>query len=228
MYIKFHQVDALTGISIKLQPTIEGPTFPAIDGLELIAPSIDFDLWYATVPDTYKPDKANLIFKITKAELAQELSNKIDILKQNQLTTLYQEEIDLRNSLFSKYHETALLAGIYKYDQAKALVTDGTPSPIIDIEADIRGITSVELANKIIANHEAFRDTSAKLAGLRGKIADRLNGFVFDMNDPIVSSNVFEQQEEVIGTKEENGETKDVEVGFYASSLVTRWEYLGA
>jgi hypothetical protein len=32
----------------------------------------------------------------------------------------------------------------------------------------------------------------------------------------------------VIGTKEENGETKDVEVGFYASSLVTRWEYLGA
>lgn len=227
MYIKFHQVDALTGISIKLQPTVEGPTFPAIAGLELIAPSVDFDLWYAIVPDNYVPDNANLIFKLTKSELAQELSKKVDALRQNQLTVLYQQEIDLRNSIFSKYHETALLAGIYKYDQAKALVTDGTPSSIIDLEADIRGITSIELANKIIANHEAFRDTSAKLAGLRGKIADRLNGFVLDMNDPIVSSNAFEQQKEVIGTTLVDGVSNDVEVGFYTSSLPTRWEYLG-
>jgi len=195
-------------------------TFEDIEAVQLIAKLSWQDTYEGIIPTEIQD-----LF-VEKAYSRAMLMKRIE--KTSMYVALYQEEIDLRNSLFSKYHETALLAGIYKYDQAKALVTDGTPSAIIDIEADIRGITSVELANKIIANHEAFRDTSAKLAGLRGKIADRLNGFVFDMNDPIVSSNAFEQQKEVIGTKEENGETKDVEVEFYASSLVTRWEYLGA
>ena len=89
------------------------------------------------------------------------------------------------------------------------------------------------MANRIVQNHESFRDKEAKIAGLRGKILDRIEAFVFDLENPQTSYNEFMTQE-TVGTREvqemENGEmmnkTVDVNVRKYKLDLGTRFTFL--
>jgi len=91
-----------------------------------------------------------------------------------------------------------------------------------------------EMANKIVTNHESFRAKEAKLAGLRGKITDRLDGYVFDDADALGSWRELAERTEVIGTRESDAEpglgaeeNLDVTVGYYDIAISQRWEYLG-
>ena len=44
--------------------------------------------------------------------------------------SMYAQEYDFRTSIFSKYHDTASIAGIYKYEQAKELLNDPDASAV--------------------------------------------------------------------------------------------------
>ena len=235
-YFKFAQISAETGISWAIAQPISGPSWPQIPGLDLssavqLAHSPVYYL--ATVDDSAIADPANHIFKLTREEYARELETHTLYKLNEERDSIYKQEYEFRESQFSKYHDTASIAGIYKYEQAKAVLADPLANaPEVVAEANARGVTVAEMATRIIQNHESFRAKEAKIAGIRGKIMDRLNAFVFDLDDPDAS-----YQEaisvEVVGTRVEmtfeDGQMVekpiDVTVNKYSLSLPTRCEY---
>lgn len=229
---KFKKVDAKTGISVDIEKPREGPTNPNLPGLEVV---FDFNYFtYANVDDTATAEPENYIFEIDQAELDQAIKDKTLQYLRERKEEVYKQEKDLRQQLFGKYHDTASLAGVYKYEQALAVLADPTAdAPEIEAEATARGVDIDIIAQRIIDNHLAFRVKEAKLAGLRGKITDRLDAFVFDDADAIGSwkelmerTEVIGQREPVLGVGPNSDENLDVEVGYYSPELNTRWQYL--
>lgn len=229
---KFRQVDAKTGISVAIERPMEGPTNPTLPGLVEI-----FDQYnnykYAHVDDSAVADPENFIFEITEAELTDDIQGKVDNMLDAWKTQVYQNEKDLRQLVFGKYDDTATSSGIYKYNEALKYVETGIASLDLTTEAETRGVTVEDIADKIIENHEAFRVREAKIAGLRGKILDRLNGYTFDDTDPLGSWDELVKRMEVIGQREPGPGPNpgpdpdlDVKVGYYYPELALRWQYL--
>lgn len=234
---KFLPVDATTGISVAIEKPKEGPTNPSFPSMGSV---YDFGGFrYATVGNTAKADPDNNIFEITQEEFVLAFRSEFESLRTRRIDEAYSQEKGIRESLFGKYHQTATVAGVYKYEQAKAVLADPTVSaPEVEAEATARGVDVAVIAQRIVDNHEAFRLTEAKLAGLRGKIVDRLEGLVFDATDAEGSWKELAQRTEVIGTKEPEAdapvaaaagalvEDLDVVVGYYAVELGQRWEWM--
>lgn len=234
---KFLSVDSKTGISVAIERSIEGPTRPNLPGM---GEYFEFGGWmYATVDDSAVADPDNYIHEITQEEFDAAFRSEFESSKTQRIAAAYEEEKGLRSALFGKYHESATLAGVYKYEQAKAVLADPTAdAPDVEAEATARGVAVAVIAQRIVTNHEAFRLTEAKLAGLRGKIVDRLNGLEFDEDDAIGSWKELVERQEVIGTRERPAAAaggglaagpeldNDVKVGYYSSSLGSRWEWL--
>jgi hypothetical protein len=229
---KFRQVDAKTGISVAIERPMEGPTNPALPGLVEI-----FDQYnnykYAHADDSAVADPENFIFEITEEELTADVQGKVDNMLAAWKTQVYQNEKDLRQLVFGKYDDTATSSGIYKYNEAVKFLADGTPSLDISTEASVRGVTETEIAERIVINHEAFRVREAKIAGLRGKILDRLDAYTFDDTDPLGSWDELVKRMEVIGQREPGPGPNpgpdpdlDVKVGYYYPELALRWQYL--
>lgn len=229
---KFRQVDAKTGISVAIERPMEGPTNPALPGLVEIFDEYNY-YKYAHVDDSAVADPDNFIFEITEAELTADIQGKVNNTLAAWKTQVYQNEKDLRQLVFGKYDDTATSSGIYKYNEALKYVETGTASLDLTTEATTRGVTVEDIADKIIENHEAFRVKEAKIAGLRGKIADRLNGYTFDATDALGSWDELVKRTEVIGQREPASGPNpgpepdlDVKVGYYYPELALRWQYL--
>lgn len=235
-YFKFAQISAETGVSWAIAQPVSGPSWPEIPGLDLSS-SIQLahaPIYYlARVDDSAIADPDNHIFELTHEEYARELETHTLWKLNQERDSIYQQEYEFRESQFSKYHDTASIAGIYKYEQAKAVLADPlADAPEVVAEANARGVTVAEMAARIIQNHESFRAKEAKIAGIRGKIMDRLNAFVFDLHDPDASYQDATSTE-VIGSKTqqvfEDGQMVEkpiyVAVGKYSLSLPIRFEY---
>ncbi len=230
-FFKFYKVDASTGKSVEIEKPVEGPTNPNLAGLANI---FEFGgLTYATADDSAAADDDNYIFEITEAAYIAVIKDGFNALKLGRTNLAYEQEKGIRSSQFSKYGDTATIAGVYKYDLAKAYVADNSADAgIVATEATARGLTTLAMATKIVTNHEAFRTTEAKIAGLRGKITDRLEGLSFDdssLANALASWTEITKPEK-IGT-EESGvgvgvDDRDVIVGHYDPSLSIRWEHL--
>jgi hypothetical protein len=220
---KFKQVDAKTGISVDLERPREGPTNPSLPGLEVVFDYQGFI--YANVSNAAEADPANYIFEITAEELDADIEAKTNQYLEMWKRDIYENEKGLRQQLFGKYDDTATSSGIYKYQEALKFLADGTPSAVLTAEAEVRGVTETEIAGRIITNHETFRVKEAQLAGLRGKILDRLEGFVFDATDALGSWKELVERQEVVGQREPGmQEDLDVKVGYYSPDLNVRWE----
>ena len=235
-YFKFAQISADTGISWAIEQPITGPSWPEIPGLEAsnaIQLSKNPTYYVATVGNAANPDAENHIFQLTFEQYAKEIEEHVTYLLNREKDMIYFYENEFRKSIFSKYHDTATVAGIYKYEQAKALVADAdADAPDVRVEAASRGIDVITLANRIVENHESFRNKESKIAGIRGKILDRLNSYVFDLSDPQGSYNEF-MSEEVIGTEIRppsivlgvGGVEVDVKVRKYQLAIDSRFKY---
>jgi hypothetical protein len=232
-YFRFALVDSTTKISVKKEESVNGKMMPDLPIVKFFTQEQDQDFWLVAVKDSAVANPDNDCFEITKQELAERLqvivNQRINSLK----PYAYQDEKNLRSSLFEKYHDTASIAGIYKYEQSKQLFVDETAeAPDVRAEAQLRGVDPVTLAERIIQNHEDFRHKESKIAGIRGKVIDRLVSYVFDMDDPEASWNEF-ISEEVIGQKTiikpgPTGpveEVVDVTIGKYQVDLGKRYEY---
>lgn len=233
-YFKFTQIDAETGISWAIKQPLSGPSWPSIPGLtNWISLSHNPIYHVAIVDDAAQADPDNHFFELTAEEYATELRDHIQFLLDQEKNSIYQQENEFRNSIFQKYHDTATIAGIYKYDQAKELVADNSAAaPDVRAEAAARGLTPLVMANRIIQNHEDFRSKEAKIAGIRGKILDRIDSFVFDLNDPAASVAEYYTQE-VIGSRtvqrivndQLQDVSEDVTVPKYSLVLPLRYSY---
>ena len=229
---KFRQVDAKTGISVAIEKPREGPTNPSLPGFTEIFDEYNY-YKYASVDDTAIEDPENFILEITEAELTADVQGKVNDTLAAWKSQVYQNEKELRQLVFGKYDDTATSSGIYKYNEAVKFLADGTPSLDITTEASVREVTETEIAEKIVVNHEAFRVKEAKIAGLRGKILDRLDAYTFDATDALESWDELMKRMEVIGQREPGLGSNpgpepdlDVKVGYYAPDLATRWEYM--
>jgi hypothetical protein len=235
-FFKFSQISADTGISWAIEQPITGPSWPEIPGLEAsnaIQLSKNPTYYVATVGNAANPDAENHIFQLTFEEYAKEIEEHVTYLLNREKDMIYFYENEFRKSIFSKYHDTATVAGIYKYEQAKALVADAdADAPDVRVEATSRGIDVITLANRIVENHESFRNKESKIAGIRGKILDRLNSYEFDLSDPQGSYDEF-MSEEVIGTEIRPGSIVlgtgsvevDVKVRKYHLAIDSRFKY---
>ncbi len=229
---KFRQVDAKTGISVAIERPMEGPTNPSLPGLTEIFDEYNY-YKYAHVDDSAVEDPENFIFEITEEELTADIQGKVNNILATWKDLAYKNEKDLRQLLFGKYDDTATSSGIYKYEEAKKFLADGTPSLDITTEASVRGVSETEIAEKIVENHEAFRVKEAKIAGLRGKIVDRLNAYTFDETDALGSWDELVKRMEVIGQRQPGPGPNpgpepdlDVKVGYYYPELALRWQYM--
>ena len=234
-YFKFAQISQDTGISWAIAQPVSGPSWPEITGLN-ISTSIQLShnpIYYiAQVDNAAVANPDNHIFELTTAEYAEELKQHVMYQLNKEKDSIYQEEYNFRQSIFSKYHDTASTAGIYKYDQAKALVADATAAaPDVRAEATARGVAPAVMASRIITNHEDFRAKEAKIAGIRGKIFDRVSAYEFNLEDAGGSYTEFLTQD-VVGTSTErvfeDGEmverVVDVKVRKYELGLGTRFQ----
>jgi hypothetical protein len=235
-FFKFSPVDVSTGISVQIEKPVEGPTNPSFPSMGHV---YDFGGYrYATVGTTAKADPANYIFEITQEEYDAVFEEDFNRIKSSRINAAYVQEKGIREATFGKYHQTAAVAGVYKYEQALSVLADPTAdAPEVEAEAAARGVDVAVIAQRIVDNHEAFRLTEAKLAGLRGKIVDRLEGLTFDAADAVGSWKELVERTEVIGTKEPEEDTPaaagalveenlDVVVGYYAVELSQRWEWM--
>jgi hypothetical protein len=235
-YFKFTQVDSVTGISVNRETSKEGPKNPDLDGLQiLMQDNINSCFWYGTVSSKAQPNPENQCWELTLAEFADAVKANLDREVDRAKEALFEEERGLRRVyLQGKYDDTASIAGIYKYEQAKAyLAGDPGVKPVLETEASIRGVTVQVLAERIVANHESFRTKEAIIAGLRGKQLDRINGFQFNAADPWGSWQEFFKLE-TVGTRTEkafeNGQMVDKEVPLqvrhYGPELGTRYQVI--
>jgi len=235
-YFKFAQISQDTGISWAIAQPVSGPSFPEIPGLEQslsIQLSHNSTYYIAQVNDSAVANPDNHIFELTAGEYAEELKQHVMYQLDKEKDSIYQEEYNFRNSIFSKYHDTASTAGIYKYEQAKALVADATAAAIdVRAEATARGVAPAIMANRIITNHEDFRAKEAKIAGIRGKIFDRVSAYEFNLDDADASYAEF-LTEEIIGTVTRNEmenmqmveKMVDIKVRKYQLALGTRFQH---
>ena len=235
-YFKFTQISAETGISWAIAQPVSGPSYPNIPGLEAsnaIQLAHNGIYYLAKVSDEAIADPDNHQFELTLEEYAKELKDHVTHILNEEKNSIYKEESDFRSSIFGKYHDTASIAGIYKYEQAKELIADNAATAEdVRAEAAARGVTPLVMANRIVDNHESFREKEAKIAGIRGKILDRIESFNFNLTDPDASYNEF-KTEETIGTRKdkvfEDGKMVekdvDVKVNKYKLSLSARFQY---
>lgn len=230
-YFKFAQISEETGKSWILEQPISGPSYPKLPGMaNIIQLNQDTHYYVAEVDDLAISNPDNYIFEITAQERAQLLKESVQVDIDRRLDSIYAEENDFRKATLGKYDDTASIAGIYKYEQAKQLIADSSATASdVRAEASIRGVDPITLAERIVINHEKFRSDEVAIAGIRGMIYDRLKAFIFDLTNPDVSYLDF-YSEEKIGEHEETSfeqqtEIFDVLVGKYVLALDARFKY---
>lgn len=202
-YVKFTQIDYITGISNNIKSSENGLMFPSIDGLEILfQDTINDVFWYGTVPDNITSNTENQFFVLSNEEFSENLNKMITKSIIERKDELYEEEKKVRDILMGKYHVTASIAGLYKYEQAKEYLLDANvPAIELRLEANVRGIPVSDLALMVISLHDEFREKEALVAGIRGMLYGRLDSFVFDTLNPMASWNEFHSTE-LIGENE--------------------------
>jgi hypothetical protein len=240
-YTKFQQVDSITGISVLIETPKEGPVLPKIPGLDNLALSYNCQWYYGTTSDEFIANPENYIYELTKEQYAEELTEKIELLKNDLVNNLYEEEKYLRETKLGPYHDTATTAGVQKYNEAKVYLDTGVASEFLISEATLRAISVDEMCQKIVERYEKFRKIDSKISGIRGKILDRVNSFAVDQSDPWYSHEEWENKEEILVEERipldsfsyftiqpsEMG-TPEI-IKYYSSNLMTRYncvEYL--
>lgn len=237
-YFKFAPISEESGISWIIEQPLSGPSLPIklLPGLrDTFQLAQDSAYYIGTVDDTALSNPNNYIFEITAEERAQYLKDHVNTIRIRRLENIYKEEKELRKDIFNIYDESAIIAGIYKYEEAKAFVVDNTvPAPALREEALLRNIDPLVLAQRIISNHEKFRSDEARIAGIRGLLLDRLNNFSFDLQAPDDSLQEFGQIEKIgerpikiIQDGEMVDSTEDVVVGKYDTQFFLRFTYVG-
>jgi len=198
-YVKFTKIDSETGISTNIQRARNGEVYPLLTGLSVIFQDQNItEFWYGTANDSVVVDNNNQSWIITKEQFTTALTSTVDKIKVRLLSELSNVDKAIRDELLGVYHTTALLAGTYKVEQAKAFIA-GNPDPqdALHLEASTRGVTVEYLAGKVLEKYNSYIYIDALIAAIRGKLEDRIETFTVDVNNPITSWNDFLSLEDI-------------------------------
>lgn len=228
-YVKFSLVDVETGISVLIKrPGKKGVKNPNLEGLEVFFSDFRMPEWhYGSIPDTTITDPENENYEITIEEFKWIVKDNIENAIIHQKAKLYKDEIEAREILLSKYHPTAIIAGVKKYEEAVAYLNDNTlVFPNLDLEAQYSLQTTKELAEKIKKNYESFIKADRQISGIRSGMQKRLSTYVFDeTKDPMESYNGFFNKTEKFGEKIIEDVVTDIIVSYYLSSILDRYTH---
>jgi hypothetical protein len=232
-YVKFKMVDSVTGISVYKQDSANGPVLPNLGDIYNLFTSFDMYWYYGEVNDDAPFDPENFIFELTFEEYKNEIAYLISSLQSAGIDNAYEQEKKLRLDIFGKYHESATIAGIQKYQEAVDFLDGKEASSTLQIESAARGVDILTLSQKIVNNHDKFRETDAKLSGLRGMIVDRIKSFSFDPENPYQSLLRYNDTESVPNIRLLNSAGPTINegpaanlIGKHVVDLERRWEYL--
>ena len=231
--IKWMQVDAGTQVSVAIAKPREGATNPNLTDL---VEQFDWGQYkYGTFADSVSigaDENANFIFEISDADYIADIKGKIEETVREWKVTVYEQEKELRKQQLGDYADSVYASGAgYKYDAAVAFINNGTANAGLTTEANVRGISVTDLANKIKSNHEGFITKDAQISGLRGLLYDRIASIGINSTsvDTALASYAGIHTEEKIGTRATGigTETEDILVGFYhPDGLGDRFEVL--
>lgn len=240
-YVKFKMVDHITGISVNREESLNGAQLPYLGDMTNLFVGFGSKWYYAEVGDDAPFDSENFITELTLEEYTEEIRYLIILLQESAIEKAYVQEKQLRDQLFGKYHESVTTAGINKYKEALDVINGGEISSCLKVESDFRNISAQDLARKIINNYDKFRETDAKVSGLRGMIVDRISSFIFDSDNPYQSLCRYQEKENIpnvrlysqsmftiglLPTDEMNVENIADLVEKHDPELQRRWEYL--
>ena len=226
--IKWMQVDDDTQVSVAIAQPKTGAANPNLTDLDQ---QFDWGDWrYGTCADSVTINSAsndNYIFEISDADYIADIKGKIEEYVRNWKVEVYEQEKELRKQQLGDYSDSVYAAGAgYKYNAATAFLSSATANAGLTTEANVRGISVTDLANKIKSNHEGFITKDAQISGLRGLLYDRIANIGINSTSvaTALASNAGIHTNETV-TNVGAGITH--EVGFYnPSGLSNRFEAL--
>lgn len=192
-YFKYAKVDSVTGISVCIESSENGPYHPVLPGLSV---KFEREFVFATADDSAIGDPANFIFELSQTEFFDEIKHELALRKQDYIRQCDMVETNIRNAFMST-HPSELAAAAFKVPEAKdaiAAETDevaDTVAPHIKAEAIVRGITTKEMAQKVIDKFNAYMAAEAQVSGVSGKKRDAIKAINFDESDPFACLDEF-------------------------------------
>lgn len=179
-YIKFTYVDAVTGAPVSEAPTLNGPVFPAVAGLE-----------FAWARESQYPAAVPEFFGTCQDDADIAVPGVLSELSPEDWSSALTDEVSARRMKITESNNTA-------YEQAVAKMTSGyppaeiqtwerqraeviaweadpnAPTPWIDLAASARGLDRGEFLARTLAKVTAFAHASAWLTGHRQGIDDAI------------------------------------------------------
>ena len=194
-YFKYAKVDSVTGVSVRIEDSVNGPYHPALPDLDI---KFERDYVFAIAGDAAIADPSNFIFELTENEMFDEIKREVELRKQDYINQCDVVETNIRNAFMST-HSTELAAAAFKVPEAKAALeaTDeqaDVVAPHVKAEADVRGITTKDMAQKIIDKFNAYMAAEATVSGVSGKKRDAIKKITFDEADPFACLDEFGMQ----------------------------------
>ena len=170
----------------------QGRTTPAIVGLLPLFPGSDenmIDMCFSTCPDDSEvtPVENLMVVYDTYEAWVAEIQIHFNRLKEQRKQKAYALVLNILTRELQEWtHSSEQSLFIQKYEQAKKAIlaeddlAASLLAPFLAKEAEYRGITTKELAAKVLSNYDQYTDTQLKYAGLRGKAIDTINAVPFD------------------------------------------------
>lgn len=191
-YIKYHLVDPNTQIAVapgEIAPN--GKTHPTISGISVEFFISTTETFIATVPDNTVINPASGIVEITEEQKTALILEEFNTLKSGIIENIYLHAQRIREQFVGKwYHHTEMsFAAAIKINQAHAAMGAADDAEADDVapnirsEAVVRGITTKQLAEKIIEKFDEMAALESQLAGVRGAKVDVVSGISFDSQD---------------------------------------------
>ena len=179
-YIKFTYIDAVTGAPVTDAPSVNGPAFPPIEGLEFAWAResrypTDTPEFFGICPDDADIDAPGVLGDLSPGDWSSALTDEVSA-RQVQITasnnTAYEQAVA---KMTSGYPPSEIAT--WERQRAEALAWEAgsaAPTPWIDLAASARGLDRNEYLTRTLLKVKAFAQASAWLTGRRQGIDDAI------------------------------------------------------
>jgi len=194
-YLKHYYVlaDDLTSFVYYTNVPPTGRTLPQIDSLSVVATvkdpmGIDVCFSYCPNESDISAYSAPGLFEISYEQWITEIQEHFLNNKNEKIHRVYRFAANNKRPLVEDwFFPTEFSLFNYKKEQADLAISAATDvdadliAPSLKLEASIRGISTKDLAQKVIANFNFYIDYESKVSGARGKAVDEIATFTLDL-----------------------------------------------
>jgi hypothetical protein len=194
-YLKHFYVDPITGEAFENGGSgSNGKTHPAIPGLDVrfwFVDSNGVDYCLSTVDDETSIAGFNGVTELTEIAFFDDVEAQFVKSKEKRNLDLYEKVKGIKAKIVDIWwHHSEISAAVsIKVAEANlAVVADdeaaaAVVAPIIALEANARGMSIIELAQRILNNYQGLISAEAIVSGHRGYVSDLIEAILFDRTD---------------------------------------------